>query len=95
MGMGAVSRHPRAPFCACPRIAGCNHIGYTCGCGDQEFSTQGIERFFATGAMAGIQAKYADRLRLIPGRLNVSASVRDMNLPGLELHELHGSRKGA
>lgn len=24
-----------------PRIAGCNHIGYTCRCGDQEFSTQG------------------------------------------------------
>ena len=28
------------------------------------------------------------------GRFNVSAAVRDMNLPGLDLHELHGARKG-
>lgn len=44
--------------------------------------------------MSGIQAKHADRLRLILGPLNVSANPRDMNLPGLGLHELHGSRKG-
>ena len=50
--------------------------------------------FFSTGAKAGIQAKHADRLRLILGRLNVSTSVEDMSLPGLDLHELRGSRKG-
>jgi len=44
--------------------------------------------------MSGIQAKDAERLRLILGRLNVSTSPRDMNLPGLDLHELKGSRKG-
>jgi toxin HigB-1 len=44
--------------------------------------------------MSGIQAKHAERLRLILGRLNVSTSPRDMNLPGLDLHELKGSRKG-
>ena len=40
------------------------------------------------------RAKHADRLRLILGRLNVSTSARDMNLPGLDLHELRGLRKG-
>jgi plasmid maintenance system killer protein len=35
-----------------------------------------------------------DRLRLIFGRLNVSTSARDMNLPGVDLHELRGSRRG-
>ena len=34
------------------------------------------------------------RVRLILGRLNASNSARDMNLPGLDLHELRGSRKG-
>jgi proteic killer suppression protein len=58
------------------------------------FRHKGLERFFATGAVAGIQAKHAGRLRLILGRLNVSTCSRDMNLPGLDLHELHGARKG-
>jgi proteic killer suppression protein len=35
-----------------------------------------------------------DRLRLILGRLNVATSARDMDLPGLDLHELRGPRKG-
>ena len=79
-------------LCVVPLIAACNHIGYTDKCG--EFRHKGIERFFATGAISGIQAKHAGRLRLVLGRLNASTSVRDMNLSGLELHELRGSRKG-
>jgi proteic killer suppression protein len=41
-----------------------------------------------------IQAKHADRLRLILGRLNASMNARDMALPGLNLHELTGNRRG-
>jgi proteic killer suppression protein len=58
------------------------------------FKHKGLEKFFAKGVKAGIQAKYADRLRLILGRLNASTCPRDMNLPGLNLHELSGTRKG-
>jgi len=61
----------------------------------QGFRHTGLERFFVSGTKSGIQAKHADRLRLILGRLNTSTSARDMNLPGLDLHELRGSRKGA
>ena len=53
-----------------------------------------MDRFFAAGTKSGIQAQHADRLRLIPGRLNASTSARDTNLAGLDLHELGGSRKG-
>jgi len=60
----------------------------------KDFRHNGLERFFATGDKAGIQAKHAERLRLILGRLNAAASARDMALPGLELHELRGDRKG-
>jgi len=60
----------------------------------REFRHKGLERFFATGAKSGIQAKHAERLRLILGRLNAATSARDMNLPGLDLHELRGPRKG-
>ena len=58
------------------------------------FQHKGIERFFASGTKAGIQPKHAGRLRLILGLLNASTSARDMNLPGLDLHELRGPRKG-
>ena len=59
----------------------------------KDFRHKGLERFFATGTRAGIQAKHAERLRLILGRLDAAASARDMALPGLELHELRGDRK--
>jgi toxin HigB-1 len=58
------------------------------------FRHKGLERFFTAGSKSGIQSKHADRLRLILGRLNVSTTARDMDLPGLDLHELSGKRKG-
>ncbi len=60
----------------------------------RSFKHKGLERFFATGSKAGIQPQHAERLRLILGRLSVSTGTRDMNLPGLKLHELRGDRKG-
>ena len=60
----------------------------------KSFRHKGLERFFATGNKRGIQAKHADRLRLILGRLNAAADPRDLSLPGVDLHELRGARKG-
>ncbi len=57
------------------------------------FKHKGLEKFFTKGVKSGIQAKHAERLRLILGRLNVSINPRDMALPGLNLHELIGDRK--
>jgi toxin HigB-1 len=58
------------------------------------FKHKGLEKLFTRGIKSGIQAKHAERLRLVLGRLGVSVSPRDMNLPGLNLHELGGNRKG-
>ena len=58
------------------------------------FRHKGLERFFTTGSKAVIQAKHAGWLRLILGRLSVAAAAGDMRLPGLDLHELQGQRKG-
>ncbi len=60
----------------------------------KSFRHKGLERFFATGSKQGIQAKHADRLRLVLGLLNAATSPRDLGLPGLDLHELQGSRRG-
>lgn len=58
------------------------------------FKHKGLERFFTTGSKAGIKPEHAERLRLILGRLNASTSPKDMNLPGLQLHQLRGDRRG-
>jgi len=60
----------------------------------RSFKHKGLERFFLKGIKSGIQAKHANRLRLILGRLSVSTSPKDLDLPGLKLHELGGKRKG-
>ena len=59
----------------------------------KSFRHKGLERLFTSGNNRGIQAKHADRLRLILGRLNAATDPRDLNLPGLDLHELQGARK--
>ena len=58
------------------------------------FRHKGLEQFFTTGSKRGIQAKHEDRLRLILGVLNAATNPQDLNLPGLGLHELQGTRKG-
>lgn len=75
-------------------VGTCNDLGYNASVPIKRFRHKGLEQFFTNGSQSGIQAKHAERLRLILGRLNVATAPRDMNLPGLELHELHGRRKG-
>ena len=57
------------------------------------FIHKGLEGFYKTGKSSGIQAKHAKRLRLILTNLDQAESPNDMDLPGLRLHELKGSRK--
>jgi len=42
----------------------------------------------------GVISQHADRLRDILVRLDASASVADMDLPGFRLHPLKGEMKG-
>ena len=60
----------------------------------RSFKHKGLAKFFKTGSTAGVQAAHAKRLRLILGRLNAASDVKDMDLPGLLLHELSGNRTG-
>jgi proteic killer suppression protein len=60
----------------------------------RSFRHKGLGKFFETGSKAGIQPQHAERLRLILGRLSAATAPRDVALPGLNLHELVGARKG-
>ncbi len=59
----------------------------------KSFRHRELEKYFAKGTKAAIQAKHEKRIRLILARLDASTSPQDMNLPGLQLHELKGKRK--
>ena len=59
----------------------------------QSFKHKGLERFYKTGKTSGIKADHAKKLRLILSNLDQSESATEMDLPGLRLHELKGSRR--
>lgn len=54
---------------------------------------KGLNRFYSTGNLSGVQAHHAKRLQLILTRLDASICPEDMNLPGLSLHKLKGQLK--
>jgi len=58
------------------------------------FKHRALKRFFETGSKRGLSAEQAPKIRLILARLNALVTPKDMNLPGLNLHELTGKRKG-
>ncbi|MFC0180148.1 MULTISPECIES: type II toxin-antitoxin system RelE/ParE family toxin [Thorsellia] len=60
----------------------------------KNFKHKGLEKFYLTGSTVGIQAIHAKRLRLILSNLDQAECIEEMDLPGLRLHELSGSRKG-
>ena len=57
------------------------------------FKHKGLERVYKTGNTKGITADHAKRLRLILTNLDQAEFPKDMDLPGLKLHQLKGSRK--
>ena len=60
----------------------------------RSFKHKGLERYFLKGSSSGVQSTHAKKLRLILGRLQAAADVKDMDLPGLYLHQLKGKYKG-
>jgi proteic killer suppression protein len=58
------------------------------------FIHKGLERYYRSGKTSGVQSKHVKRLRLILTNLDQAETPSDMDLPGLRLHELKGSRKG-
>jgi proteic killer suppression protein len=58
------------------------------------FQHKGLEVFFKTGRMAGIQPIHAKRLRELLTALNVATGPKDLGRPSWRLHGLSGDRAG-
>lgn len=59
----------------------------------RSFRHKGLKKLFETGHTSGVSAQHADRLRKILALLETSETIDDMDLPGLNLHQLKGKRK--
>jgi toxin HigB-1 len=60
----------------------------------KSFAHKGLERFFATGSKAGIQAAHAAKLGRQLLALDSASRPADMNVPGWDLHPLSGKLAG-
>ncbi len=58
------------------------------------FRHKGLQEFFLTGSLRGINAQHAGKLRLLLTALHVAEAPDAMSNPGYRLHQLKGDRKG-
>ncbi|MFO7885906.1 MAG: type II toxin-antitoxin system RelE/ParE family toxin [Desulfobacteraceae bacterium] len=60
----------------------------------QKFKHKGLKQLFESGTSSGVNPKHVIRIKKILALLETAESLEDMDLPGLELHQLRGNRKG-
>ena len=60
----------------------------------KSFKHKGLELFFKTGFLKGIQASHADKLSLILAALNKARRIENLNIPSFRLHHLKGNMNG-
>jgi len=60
----------------------------------QNFRHKGLKHLFESGISVGVNPQHVSRLRKILALLETAETLGDMDLPGLNLHELKGERKG-
>lgn len=59
------------------------------------FRHKGLRSFWASGSLAGVDAKLATRIRRRLVALQAATRPEDMDLPGFDFHGLQGDRAGA
>lgn len=59
-----------------------------------KFKHKGLKQLFESGEATGINPQHVTRLRRILALLETADALEDMDLPGLNLHELKGKRRG-
>ena len=57
------------------------------------FRHKGLQKFFVSGSLAGVQPHHAARLRMQLAALDTAQEIEDMGIPGFRLHPLKGREK--
>lgn len=56
----------------------------------KSFDHKGLEKFFLSGIISGIQPKHAKKLSMMLDALDRAIEVKALNIPGWNLHKLSG-----
>lgn len=59
----------------------------------KSFKHKGLEKFYSTGSVKGIQANHSQKLRMQLAALDTAQNIEDIDIPGYRLHQLKGSLK--
>jgi proteic killer suppression protein len=60
----------------------------------KSFKHKGLKEFWETGSTKGIPAQHAKRIKRILDAVDAAAAIDEFRIPGFNLHELKGNRKG-
>jgi len=60
----------------------------------KSFKHKGLENFYSTGSVKGVQAKHSTKLRMQLAALDTAQEIEDIDIPGYRLHLLKGKLKG-
>lgn len=60
----------------------------------KSFKHKGLQKFFETGSVAGINPAHRMKLRIRLAALDTAHIIDDMNLPGFRMHPLKGDKQG-
>ena len=60
----------------------------------KSFKHKGLQRFFETGSVSGIDPAHRQKIRMRLTALDTAATIEDINLPGFRLHPLKGDKQG-
>ena len=58
------------------------------------FRHKGLQRFFETGSVAGIDPSHRQKIRMRLAAFDTATTIADMDLPGFRLHPLKGYKQG-
>jgi len=58
------------------------------------FKHKGLQKFYETGNATDIQPAHENRLKLLLVVLDTATCIEDLDIPGFELHQFKGNKKG-
>ena len=59
----------------------------------KSFKHKGLEKYYSTGSLKGIQANHSNKIRMQLAALDSARNIEDIDIPGYRLHQLKGSHK--
>lgn len=60
----------------------------------RSFRHKGLRKLFEKDEIKGVPIQFADKIKRRLDAIDAAKEIQDLDLPGFELHELKGQRKG-